>query len=582
MNQYTSDSGVILLLYSLLLTRTVEYIQQDDMDECVPLVARFGHCTQELLNLCLTGEAVTNVFDGIKYIGGDGEDGGEERRSNEDTSSSSSHSPNIVHQGLALKGLTRQPIIGYLSQLEALRYGKVGNYYKSGVFPIWVVGSESHFSLLFSLQLVANEESPSSKIFRIFSKYDTNDNQFVPMDSLPSILNDLNLSSVVQNTAQYNVLKSTLDTTGAGIITWSEFWINIAPLIHGTKSVSGKSAANVSNTVVPKQRNAQDIANELRDTVSAIFFNLDTEGGGFLQITKVRNLFQTLCTLRKVLDLTPNETTDIIKQLIGTDTEAYAIVFMEQLINALEPFIIRQATKDNTSSSVSTVSGSDDNANNPKKRNRTEESTAGKSASVAPLDPQSIPLFDLSMFGPVQKKGNKNKKLTANGNEPNLPPSSTATNSSSSSTVPSSSSSSSSASSSSSSSMYDPPSVTRTIDLWHYNGLYDKKGKQPKLVHIIIEQIDTGLPLIETHSNTLAVQAAMGSQLGNIEEQMATAIALSSLSSSDTATASNDPVISKAIQNRNYARDSAVVESILRTKWIITKIVYDPYPPSIN
>ena len=36
-------------------------VVQADMDEVVPMVQRFGHGSQELVNLLLTGRAVSNV-----------------------------------------------------------------------------------------------------------------------------------------------------------------------------------------------------------------------------------------------------------------------------------------------------------------------------------------------------------------------------------------------------------------------------------------------------------------------------------------------------------------------------------------
>ena len=61
-----------------------------------PLVQRFGHCSQELVNLVICGQAVSNVFDGDKDVG-----------------------------GLKVKGIPQTYDIGYLTLLEALRYSKV-------------------------------------------------------------------------------------------------------------------------------------------------------------------------------------------------------------------------------------------------------------------------------------------------------------------------------------------------------------------------------------------------------------------------------------------------------------------------
>ena len=71
----------------------------------------------------LTGTGVSNVFDGERDLGG----------------------------GLVIRGVGRRPSVGLLSQLEALRYVSVGSYFKRPERPIWVIASESHFSVLFGL-----------------------------------------------------------------------------------------------------------------------------------------------------------------------------------------------------------------------------------------------------------------------------------------------------------------------------------------------------------------------------------------------------------------------------------------------
>jgi hypothetical protein len=42
----------------------VVLLQMDREDPTVCLIAHFGHCSQELLNLCLSGTATPHVFDG--------------------------------------------------------------------------------------------------------------------------------------------------------------------------------------------------------------------------------------------------------------------------------------------------------------------------------------------------------------------------------------------------------------------------------------------------------------------------------------------------------------------------------------
>lgn len=72
MTAFASPIGVLLFVYSLLLTRGLESIHEDMDDETVNLTGQFGHCSQELLNLLLTGHATSNVIDGVVPMGDTG------------------------------------------------------------------------------------------------------------------------------------------------------------------------------------------------------------------------------------------------------------------------------------------------------------------------------------------------------------------------------------------------------------------------------------------------------------------------------------------------------------------------------
>ncbi|RXM32647.1 Protein FAM188B [Acipenser ruthenus] len=83
---------------------------------------------QELVNLLLTGRAVSNVFnDVIELDSGNG-------------------------NSTVLNGITGRSDIGLLSLFEHYNLCKVGSYLKSPKYPIWVICSESHFSVLFCVQ----------------------------------------------------------------------------------------------------------------------------------------------------------------------------------------------------------------------------------------------------------------------------------------------------------------------------------------------------------------------------------------------------------------------------------------------
>jgi len=120
---FSKDLGVLLYVYSIILTRGVKNILNDMDDNTQSLVQRFGHCSQELVNLMICGKAITNVFDGEKVLQGN----------------------------YRLRGIPEQMDIGYLTLLEVLRYTSVGDFLKRPKHPVWVIGSQSHYTVLFGV-----------------------------------------------------------------------------------------------------------------------------------------------------------------------------------------------------------------------------------------------------------------------------------------------------------------------------------------------------------------------------------------------------------------------------------------------
>ncbi|KAJ0695355.1 putative deubiquitinating enzyme MINDY-3/4 domain-containing protein [Helianthus annuus] len=132
---FRSRMGALLLLFllSALLSRGLETVQADRDDPTQPLVtAPFGHASQEIVNLLLSGMAVANVFDGKMDLGG----------------------------GMFVKGILTPVEVGFLTLLESLNFCKVGQSLKSPKWPIWgVIGSESHYTVLFALDPRVQEEN---------------------------------------------------------------------------------------------------------------------------------------------------------------------------------------------------------------------------------------------------------------------------------------------------------------------------------------------------------------------------------------------------------------------------------------
>ena len=101
------------------------------------MLDRHGYLSQEGVNLLLTGAATSNVFDGERALGDDKPPGG---------GAAESGGGDVVR----LRGVGARAPVGFLSLHEAYDYFRVGRHYKTPRSPVWVVYSESHYSLLFS------------------------------------------------------------------------------------------------------------------------------------------------------------------------------------------------------------------------------------------------------------------------------------------------------------------------------------------------------------------------------------------------------------------------------------------------
>ncbi|MBN3273721.1 MINY4 hydrolase, partial [Polyodon spathula] len=120
--------GCILLTLSAILSRSTDLVIKDFDVPTNSLIGAHGYCTQELVNLLLTGRAVSNVFnDVLELDSGNG-------------------------NSTVLNGITGRSDIGLLSLFEHYNLCKVGSYLKTPKYPIWVICSESHFSVLFCVR----------------------------------------------------------------------------------------------------------------------------------------------------------------------------------------------------------------------------------------------------------------------------------------------------------------------------------------------------------------------------------------------------------------------------------------------
>ena len=128
------------LIYSVILTRGVQQVYNDMDYEGILLINEYGYASQELINIMLVGRASTNVHDGDKDMGGD----------------------------ILLKGINKQSDVGFLTYFEHFGQLLVGNHLKRPRVPVWIICSESHYSVLFSTDMNLIKQGNMSKFDMVY------------------------------------------------------------------------------------------------------------------------------------------------------------------------------------------------------------------------------------------------------------------------------------------------------------------------------------------------------------------------------------------------------------------------------
>ncbi|KAK6131509.1 hypothetical protein DH2020_034749 [Rehmannia glutinosa] len=203
--------GALLFLISALLSRRLDTVQEDRDDPTQPLVtAPFGHASQEIVNLLLSGSAVANVFDGNMDLGG----------------------------GMFVKGISTTVEVGFLTLLESLNFCKVGQYLKCPRWPIWVVGSESHYTVLFALDTKVQDENElerrETQVRRAFDAQDqSGGGGFISVEGFHQVVNEMNIN-LPREKAEH--------LCSSEFIVWSEFWqalLDLDKSLGGVKDSTG-------------------------------------------------------------------------------------------------------------------------------------------------------------------------------------------------------------------------------------------------------------------------------------------------------------------------------------------------------
>ncbi|XP_055371103.1 ubiquitin carboxyl-terminal hydrolase MINDY-3 homolog [Condylostylus longicornis] len=195
----TGKYGVLLFMYSVILTKGVENVQTELSDTSEPLIHNtYGYGSQGLINLMLTGRAVSYVWDNDQDVG-----------------------------GLKLRGINQQSDIGFITLMEQMRYCTVGSFYKNPKNPVWIMGSDTHLTVLFSNEKrLVSPETPSEIARRVFKSYDPDCNNFIPTPVLQDVLCTLHLVSDPEYVA---IMQKKLDPENLGIILLNAFMDEFFP-----------------------------------------------------------------------------------------------------------------------------------------------------------------------------------------------------------------------------------------------------------------------------------------------------------------------------------------------------------------
>jgi len=184
---------IVSFLYSVVLTKGPDNVasERQDIDESL-IDPTHGHGSQSLINLLVTGVATQNVFDGDKDL-----------------------------CGLTLRGIQDQAAVGFLSYLECLRYLEVGENLKSPKWPVWLLGSETHLTVVYSRNTELVRPPSQRDIARDkFAALDADSAGFIPGDKLQQLMESLDLFS---DPEYVQLMRGRLDPDGLGIVLLPQF-----------------------------------------------------------------------------------------------------------------------------------------------------------------------------------------------------------------------------------------------------------------------------------------------------------------------------------------------------------------------
>jgi len=306
---FTQEGGVMLFVYSLILTRTVDKLLNDMDDATQGLTGAFGHCTQELMNLMLCGVAASQVHDGTVDLGG----------------------------GMVLRGIPERPMVGYLTHLEALRYCQVGTFFKKPLSPVWVIGSDSHYTVLCCSDPKVNEESLRSmqlnRARRAFKEQDQQENGFISIEKVQVVLGKLDLSLSEQEISSF--IQKCEMADGAGIVLWNAFWTNVKPLLvprldWNCPDCTYYNDKNATNCAMCNKRRTDDVAFDTGEDGE------EDDNPHTMDMLHVNGLISTRQGVEQGPTITPFKLTTVSRDLQAPSTHGLGVP-MEEVLHTRWP-----------------------------------------------------------------------------------------------------------------------------------------------------------------------------------------------------------------------------------------------------
>lgn len=258
--------GVLSFLFSVLVSRTVATVTEDMDDSSTPLIGRFGHCSQELVNLMLIGESTSNVFDGTRWLGDD------------------------PSSGFLVRGVDSErvgvPQVGLLSELETYRLLSVGMLYKNPDFPIWVLASPTHYTMIFSTQRSDSQLSEEAKldqqVKKVFVENSIDEGGLAMSTNLGKMLEALGIESKKLPDAQQDIVRE-------DVILWEDFrvWVGRQFNVVAADKTSGKIQLFLYDGQDPPGPTLKSVRVELSD-IDPAFACGGSEGDAFVATLHTR------------------------------------------------------------------------------------------------------------------------------------------------------------------------------------------------------------------------------------------------------------------------------------------------------